>query len=68
MKDCLSTMCSPFDADGKSISLVELHKGMLSAMKELLVMVSRWLLSVYGVTTVGVLYSHISLPCLDHRA
>ncbi|KAH0941289.1 hypothetical protein HID58_000926 [Brassica napus] len=39
MKDCLSTMCSPFDADGKSTSLVELHKGMLSAMKELLVMI-----------------------------
>ncbi|KAF8097419.1 hypothetical protein N665_0289s0008 [Sinapis alba] len=39
MKDCLSAMCSPFDADGKSISLVELHKGMLSAMKELLVMI-----------------------------
>ncbi|KAG2242534.1 hypothetical protein Bca4012_023673 [Brassica carinata] len=39
MKDCLSTMCSPFDADGKSISLVELHKGMLSAMNELLVMI-----------------------------
>ncbi|CAN6986100.1 hypothetical protein IGI04_000940 [Brassica rapa subsp. trilocularis] len=39
MKDCLSTMCSPFDADGKSTSLVELHNGMLSAMKELLVMI-----------------------------
>ncbi|CAF2069626.1 unnamed protein product [Brassica oleracea var. botrytis] len=39
MKDCISTMCTPFDADGKSISLVELHKGMLSAMKELLVMI-----------------------------
>ncbi|CAH8346087.1 unnamed protein product [Eruca vesicaria subsp. sativa] len=39
VKDCLSTMCSPFDADGKSISLVELHKGMLSAMKELLIMI-----------------------------
>ena len=59
MKDCLSTMCSPFDADGKSTSLVELHNGMLSAMKELLVMVSRWLSSVYRVTIYGVLCSHM---------
>lgn len=40
MKDYLSTMCAPIDADEKSISLVELHKDTLSAMKELLVMVS----------------------------
>ncbi|XP_010434532.1 PREDICTED: uncharacterized protein LOC104718470 isoform X3 [Camelina sativa] len=39
MKDYLSTMCAPIDADEKSISLVELHNGTLSAMKELLVMV-----------------------------
>ncbi|KAL1222919.1 Negative regulator of systemic acquired resistance SNI1 [Cardamine amara subsp. amara] len=39
MKDCVSTMCAPFDAGEKSISLVELHKGMLSAMNELLVMI-----------------------------
>ncbi|EOA15774.1 hypothetical protein CARUB_v10006931mg [Capsella rubella] len=38
MKDYLSTMCAPIDADEKSTSLVELHEGMLSAMKELLVM------------------------------
>lgn len=50
MKDCVSTMCAPFDADEKSISLVELHKGMLSAMNELLVMVSFWLLPEYKVT------------------
>ncbi|CAH8276159.1 unnamed protein product [Arabidopsis lyrata] len=39
MKDYLSTMCAPIDADEKSISLVELHKDTLSAMKELLVMI-----------------------------
>ncbi|XP_010496227.1 PREDICTED: uncharacterized protein LOC104773342 isoform X2 [Camelina sativa] len=39
MKDYLSTMCAPINADEKSISLVELHKGTLSAMKELLVMI-----------------------------
>ncbi|XP_010434530.1 PREDICTED: uncharacterized protein LOC104718470 isoform X2 [Camelina sativa] len=39
MKDYLSTMCAPIDADEKSISLVELHNGTLSAMKELLVMI-----------------------------
>ncbi|CAN8231476.1 unnamed protein product [Cochlearia groenlandica] len=39
MKDCLSTMCTPCDAHEKSISLVELHKGMVSSMKELLVMI-----------------------------
>jgi len=40
MKDYLSTMCASIDAAEKSISLVELHKDMLTAMKELLVMVS----------------------------
>lgn len=40
MKDYLSTMCASIDADEKTISLVELHKDMLTAMKELLVMVS----------------------------
>jgi hypothetical protein len=39
MKDYLSTMCASIDADEKSISLVELHKDMLTAMKELLVMI-----------------------------
>ncbi|XP_019088514.1 PREDICTED: uncharacterized protein LOC104723217 isoform X2 [Camelina sativa] len=39
MKDYLSTMCATINADEKSISLVELHKGTLSAMKELLVMI-----------------------------
>uniref|UniRef100_A0A1J3IW18 Negative regulator of systemic acquired resistance SNI1 n=1 Tax=Noccaea caerulescens TaxID=107243 RepID=A0A1J3IW18_NOCCA len=39
MKDCVSTICALFDADEKSISLVDLHKGTLSAMKELLVMI-----------------------------
>ncbi|ESQ55553.1 hypothetical protein EUTSA_v10025244mg [Eutrema salsugineum] len=38
-KDCLSTMCALFDADEKSISSVELHKGALRAMKELLVII-----------------------------
>ncbi|CAL9222453.1 unnamed protein product, partial [Arabidopsis halleri] len=39
MKDYLSTMCAPIDADEKSISLVELHKDTLSAMNDLLVMI-----------------------------
>ncbi|KAG7616486.1 Negative regulator of systemic acquired resistance SNI1 [Arabidopsis thaliana] len=39
MKDYLSTMCASIDADEKSVSLVELHKDMLTAMKELLVMI-----------------------------
>ncbi|CAA7042730.1 unnamed protein product [Microthlaspi erraticum] len=39
MKDCVSTICALFDADEKSISLVDLHKGTLSAMKELLAMI-----------------------------
>lgn len=68
MKDCVSTMCAPFDADEKSISLVELHKGMLSAMNELLVMVSFWLLPEFNVYYFLEFFSHISVPCLDHGA
>lgn len=68
MKDCLSTMCALVDAGEKSISLVELQKGSLSAMKELLVMVSRWLLPEYKVTIFGVLLSHIYVHYLDHGA
>lgn len=40
-------MCASIDADEKSISLVELRKDTLFAMKELLVMVSCWLLPEY---------------------
>ncbi|CAH2078642.1 unnamed protein product [Thlaspi arvense] len=58
MKDCLSTIHALFDADGKSISLVELHKGTLSAMKELLVMImkldeSKKKADMEGITTRG---------------
>ncbi|VVB12582.1 unnamed protein product [Arabis nemorensis] len=58
MKDCLSTMCALVDPSEKSISMVELQKGSLSAMKELLVMImeldaSKKKADIEGVTTRG---------------
>ncbi|KFK28519.1 hypothetical protein AALP_AA7G007100 [Arabis alpina] len=58
MKDCLSTMCALVDAGEKSISLVELQKGSVSAMKELLVMImeldaSKKKADIEGTTTRG---------------
>lgn len=65
-------MCSPFDADGNSISLVELHKGMLSAMKELLVMVKSLVIYIstwsYYFLEFFTLSHMFSALVLDHRA